>query len=240
MKGHGPRYVDSLGDEYPRAVNVQGMRMPLARESRFLRVYRDDVHGAAMEVSRFMDGTATMTPSVLDAEWTGWDEELQVELCKGLWWVDAEDDREEMLRFVMRRGNPRHWSAVAPSVACYLEDEEAFALLWKAVEDSGGIVSGMVKGLLGLAPETPYSMIMRILDRWLQNPLIWSQEEAGIALANDALKAFGHLRRDPCAMTSGIEKKMRELGKHPSEYIRGQYARMTNDSSALIPKKKVM
>jgi hypothetical protein len=66
------------GNEYPAAVAIEGSRMPLARETRFSRDYltpeseRKTAKISGTTVSRFMDGSASMTAEQLRNEWPTW------------------------------------------------------------------------------------------------------------------------------------------------------------------------
>ena len=50
-----------LGDEYPAAVTFNGLRMPLVSERRWSRIYAIKEPQTGLCVSRFMDGSATVT-----------------------------------------------------------------------------------------------------------------------------------------------------------------------------------
>lgn len=57
------------GDEYPAAVVRDGIRVPLSHERRFSRSYHSDEHKLVSVISRFMDGSASITASQLQKEW---------------------------------------------------------------------------------------------------------------------------------------------------------------------------
>jgi hypothetical protein len=67
-------FIRPLGDEYPGAINVGGTRIVLAYETRFKRHYierKPDVESHT-DVSRFIDGTASITLQQLREEWFTW------------------------------------------------------------------------------------------------------------------------------------------------------------------------
>jgi hypothetical protein len=58
-----------FGEEYPAAIVVNGIRLPLRNERRFSRFYYSDGERMGSMVSRFMDGSASITASELQNEW---------------------------------------------------------------------------------------------------------------------------------------------------------------------------
>src|SRR5438445_12801297 len=76
----GPTRKDSeqlwqmYGAEYPDAVHMFGMRMPLAKERRFTRTYTSKEHNHSTQVSRFVDGSASITLAELREQWSDWSE----------------------------------------------------------------------------------------------------------------------------------------------------------------------
>ena len=62
-RSHFVRHEDLkklYGDEYPAAVLTDGIRLPVHSERRFSRGYHSDEHKMGIEISRFMDGSASM------------------------------------------------------------------------------------------------------------------------------------------------------------------------------------
>src|SRR3989441_11051496 len=108
------------GDEYPAAVVVEGIRLPLSRERRFSRSYHSEPHKMGSEVSRFMDGSASITSSELQREWPGWTDDERIDFCQSSCWLHGQPDFPDMLRFIMQHAGPDEWSGVAVSVASQL------------------------------------------------------------------------------------------------------------------------
>ena len=121
------------GEEYPTAVMMDGMRLPLHRERRFSRSYRSDEHKMGTVISRFMDGTASITASELQREWPSWTDDTRTDFCQSSAWLCEQPDFPEMLRFVMQHGESKHWSGIALNVASHLPLEEAFDTLVRAL-----------------------------------------------------------------------------------------------------------
>ena len=124
---------EMFGDEYPAAVVVDGIRLPLSRERRFSSSYDSEDHKMGSEVSRFMDGTASITASELQCEWHTWTENQRMDFCQSCGWLHDQADFPEMLRFIMQHAAPGEWSGVALSVASHLPRDEAFDILLRAL-----------------------------------------------------------------------------------------------------------
>jgi hypothetical protein len=122
------------GDEYPAVVIVNGIRMGLRRESRFSRGYDSDDRKNGCEVSRFMDGSASIEALELKREWADWTQEERADFCQSCCWLDEQPDFPEMLRFIIQHGEPEHWSGIALSVASKLPRDEAFNTLVLALQ----------------------------------------------------------------------------------------------------------
>src|SRR5712671_456019 len=103
-----------------------GIRLPLRRERRFSRSYHSDEKKMGSEISRFMDGSASITASELRREWTSWTEETRMDFSQSCSWLHEQPDFPEMLRFIMQHGDPDHWSGIALNVASQLPRDEAF------------------------------------------------------------------------------------------------------------------
>lgn len=89
------------GEEYPAAVTMDGIRMPLSRESRFSRSYDSGEHKMGTVISRFMDSSASITALELQQEWNNWGEDLRSDFCESCVWLRGQSDFPEMLRFIM-------------------------------------------------------------------------------------------------------------------------------------------
>jgi hypothetical protein len=127
-----------FGDEYPAAVIIEtGLRLPLQRERRFSRYYYSKEHKSGAEISRFMDGTASITATELQQEWADWSEDTRLDFCQSSAWLSGQPDFPEMLRYVMQHGGPSVWGAITLSVASELPRDEAFATLRRALQNTG-------------------------------------------------------------------------------------------------------
>jgi hypothetical protein len=119
----------AFGDEYPAAVSRDGIRMPLRRERRFSRSYYSAEHKIGSEISRLMDGSASISASELECEWHTWSDEDRLDFCQSCCWLQEQPDFSDMLRFIMQHSGPDEWSGIAMSAASKLPRDEAFDML---------------------------------------------------------------------------------------------------------------
>ena len=93
------------GEDYPLAVLLKGVRIPLTTENRFSRVYKSDERDVGtLIVSRFMDGSVLMTLSDLQQEWSEWSEHERFDFCQNSSWLHEQGDYGEMLRWGFSTG----------------------------------------------------------------------------------------------------------------------------------------
>src|ERR1041385_3777505 len=117
------------GNEFPAAVIVNGIRLPLSRETPFSRSYESAEHKRGTVISRFMDGSATITLEQLKRSWPALTQDQRTDFCQACGWVHEHPEFPEMLRFITEQGGPEDWSAVALLLSSRLPQTEAFEIL---------------------------------------------------------------------------------------------------------------
>jgi len=127
LKTHELKRV--YGENYPAQITREGVVFRLQQEQRFSRVFSSDDGMIIHEVSRFMDGSASITASELEREWPEWSEAIRYDFASNCGWLGERTDAPEMARFLMKNGDHEMWSAAAQFVAQVLGQEEAFQLL---------------------------------------------------------------------------------------------------------------
>jgi hypothetical protein len=83
----GEQLKKMFGDEYPAAVIDNGTRMPLRLETQFTRYYNSQERKQGTNVSRFMDGSASMTATDLEREWLAWTAWQRLDFCQSCCWL---------------------------------------------------------------------------------------------------------------------------------------------------------
>ncbi len=206
---------EQYGDEYPAAVVIDGIRLPLVRERRFSRSYHSDEHELGSEISRFMDGSASITASELQREWPGWTEDMRSDFCQSSCWLHQQSDFPEMLRFIMEQGGPEHWSGIALSVASCLPQQEAFNILVRALHRSEiGRTANLSQGIAHTKHPDAEPTLRRHLSALWQHPALWEDAEFINWVGFDATTCIAHLL-DLGAPPADFAEQVRKLSEHP-------------------------
>lgn len=124
-----------LGPDYPAfLLDRDGTPIPLYRERRWSRQYRHPTGKHRHHISRFYDGSASISFVELSDEWSRWTVVDRHEFSSNCRWLHSQADFIDMLRFILREGDPNDWSNVALSVARTFSSEEGFVLLVSALD----------------------------------------------------------------------------------------------------------
>ena len=216
--------LDSLrrmfGEEYPSAVVKEGTRMVLAVETRFTRSYRTPeselktAKYGGWSVSRFEDGSASMTAGQLRREWPTWKEWERMDFCQESAWLYKQIDYPEMLRFIMQHGSPDNWSAAAGQIAAYLPAEEAFRFLLVALRATGtGTCSNIIQAIaITKHPDAEATLRQHLRTIW-DNSALWNDDDYLNWVASDATWCILHLVQLG-ASPADFEEQVRKLSAH--------------------------
>lgn len=202
------------GDEYPAAVIRDGIRMPLRRERRFSRSYHSDEHKMGSEVSRFMDGSASITSSQLQQEWPRWSEDVRLDFCEACAWLHEQPDFPEMVRFIMEHGGPDEWSAVALHAGSELPQDEAFDLLTRVLRSTDLDRACNISQGISLTRHPDAERVLRAhLSALWSHPSLWDDDEFINWIAYGATCSIEHLI-DVGARPGDFADHVRQLAKH--------------------------
>lgn len=203
-----------FGDEYPAAVVVKGIRLPLRRERRFSRSYHSEEHKLGSEVSRFMDGSASITASELQSEWHTWSDDQRMDFCQSCCWLHEQPDFRDMLRFIMQHAAPGEWSGVALSVASRLPRDEAFDILLRALRSVEiGHTSNIGQAIAHTKHPNAEPTLRRHLDGIWAHSALWEDDEFLNCVAFDATTCVAHLI-ELGAPLGDFEERVRQLAEH--------------------------
>lgn len=205
---------EMYGDEYPAAVVVDGIRLPLRQERRFSRSYESEDYKMGSEVSRFMDGSASITASELQCEWHTWTDNQRMDFCESCGWLQEQADFPEMLRFIMQHAAPGEWSGVALSVASHLPRDEAFDILLRALHTVEIGHSSNIGQALAITkhPEAELALRRHLDAIWAHSEL-WDDTEFLNWVAFDATTCIAHLI-ELGAAPGDFEERVRRLARH--------------------------
>jgi hypothetical protein len=200
------------GDEYPVAAIMNGARLPLHCERRFSRSYHSDK--MVYEVSRFMDGSASVTASELQREWHAWTDDERMDFCQSCCWLHEQPDFADMLRFIMQHAAPREWSGIAQSVASQLPRHEAYDLLVRALRSMEiGQTSNITQALaITKHPDAETTLRDHLRAIWAHDAL-WHDDKFLNWVAFDATTCIEYLI-ELGAAPSDFEQHVRQLARH--------------------------
>ena len=203
-----------FGDEYPVAVMENGIRLPLRHERRFVRSYHSAEHKLGSEVSRFMDGSASITVSELQREWHTWSDRDRIDFCQNCCWLSEQPDFPDMLRFVMQHAAPSEWSGIAMSVASNLPRNEAFDILLRALRTVEiGRASNIAQAIAITKHSEAESTLSKHLETIWAHEALWDGAEFLNWVAFDATTCIGHLI-ELGAKPSEFEQRVHQLAEH--------------------------
>ena len=223
------------GPEYPNALLVSGVRMPLEREGRFMRHYstEDGKQGAA--ISKFSDGTATITHEELQREWFGWSARDRGQFCGASSWLVHQADFPDMLRFIMQHGEPEHWSGIAIQVATCLPQEEAYQTLVNALHKLERNTANISQGISLTKHPRAREELSLLLERLWVHPNLWDDDSFTNWHAFDALCCIQHLL-DLGAPPEEHESRVRRLFEHKCSGNRDSCSSYLHKYYAWLPK----
>ncbi|HWY77494.1 MAG TPA: hypothetical protein VN281_17885 [Verrucomicrobiae bacterium] len=203
------------GEEYPAAVVINGVRVPLSFETPFTRAYYSrEPKKEGCEISRFMDGSASITLAELQRGWPIWTEEKRADFCQSCSWLYKQADFPDMLRFIMARGGLPEWSAIAGEVATYLPCEEAYPFLLDPLRT--GSVKDCINIVQAIAstkhPEAEETLRKHLRTIWEQ-PKLWDNDDFLNWEAYAAETCIKHLI-ELGAPPADFEDQVRKLSEH--------------------------
>lgn len=202
------------GDEYPAAVTLNGIRMPLSRETRYARHYYNAEKRQGAGISKFSDGSASISLDELKSEWPKWDDAQRNDLAWNIGYLNNNSDLPEILRFLMRSEDSDHWSAVASTVSYRLPQPEAFELLRSALAHAPAGRSANITQGISL---TKHPQAMPLLRKHLADLIVSkdfpNDDPFNNFVAYDAICCVSHLI-DLGASPAEFEESVRILANH--------------------------
>jgi hypothetical protein len=203
-----------FGEEYPAAMMLDGIRLPLDRESRFMRHYHSHEHKMASSFSRFADGSASITASELQREWGNWTEDLQMDFCYSCYFLFGQSDFPEMLRYIMEHGGHKHWCAVALQIVYHLPSDEAFDFLVRALRSMNMVNTSNITQAIAETKRPDAKPVLRnhLAALWTQSAL-WDNVDFMNWMAHDATTCISHLVKLG-APPSDFTEQARQLSGH--------------------------
>ncbi len=228
-------WIRPLGDEYPAAIKVGDTRIALANETRFKRHYLESKPDAVshIDISRFLDGTASITLPQLKEEWSTWQDADRSDLCRSMLdLVNAgQQDLPEIARFLLQNAEVDMLGPLVlqlPGLQTFPPDE-TFELLMGVLQRSTlGHTADVIRALSLTQHSEAEATIRRHLGRIVADPTTWVNAKFFNKMARDAAYCVLSLVKlgAPPADFDGI---VRRLSEHPCtrnrEWCRRNFAR---------------
>jgi hypothetical protein len=165
-------------------------------------------------VSRFMDGSASITTAELQREWPAWSDELRFSFCQALCWLYEQSDFPDIMRFTMQHASAKDWSAIAVTVACRLPPDEVFEFLTKALHSAGiGHSSNIIQAIAITKHPRAEATIRQQLESTWAHPDLWRNDDFLNWVAAEATGCIQHLIEFG-APAGEFEEKVRKLSQH--------------------------
>jgi len=213
-------WITPLGEEYPAAIVISGIRIPLAYETRFKRHYiqRGPDSEGDIDVSRFVDGSATVTLEQLKEEWSTWTDADRADFCGSLTDLEntGQQDFGEMVRFLLQSAKVDILGPVVlhlPVRQTFPADETFHLLTGVLRRSSLGHTADVIRALgLTQHPEAE-ATIRRHLRIIVADPSAWTDADYFNRLARDAAYCILSLVRLGASPTD-FEEIARRLSEH--------------------------
>ncbi len=202
------------GDEYPAAVVLYGVRMPLKREERWMRHYENAEKKTWFSMSRFMDGSASITPEQLRAEWPAWKAKERGEFAFAVSRLNDQKIGPDILRHIMQHGGQAEWCGIALAVSSQLPPEEAFVFLAKVLRT---IEHGRAANISQALSRVKHPAVQRMLREHLasvwEHPDLWKDDRFINWVASNAISTIAGLI-NAGATPAEFERKVKKLAQH--------------------------
>lgn len=222
-------FGQGFGRDYPAALTKDGVRWPLERETRFIRYYRIPEprlprQNTEFEISRFVDGTASLTLTQLETEWESWSAPDRMDFCRSIYDLQLleQPDLPAMVRFVVHHANPEELSCLAPQMECVFPPNETYALLEFALQNSGrSRISNIVQAMARTKHPDAEATVRRQLQSIWADSSLWSDASFVNWIALDALICIQALIQIS-ARPEQFADSVRKLSKHSCTRIQKQ------------------
>jgi hypothetical protein len=213
-------WIRPLGEEYPAAINLSGARIPLAYETRFKRHYIIEKPGGVshFDVSRFLDGGASITLDQLKNEWTTWPDADRADFCASMNELEliGQKDYAQIVRFLLEHATCDILGGVVLRlpVRHTFSPDETFDLLVRVLQRATpGHAADVVRALALTQHANAEAMIRERLALVAADPATWDDANHYNGLASDAAYCIVNLFKLGVP-TVELEDVVRQLCAH--------------------------
>jgi hypothetical protein len=186
-------WIEPLGKEYPAAVTSSGIRIPLAYETRFKRHYTQRGPGweSDFDVSRFVDGSASITLPQLKEDWSTWTDADRADLCDSMHDLEniGQQDFAEIVGFLLDNANPAMLGPVVlhlPVTQTFPPDETFQILLEVLQRSNPGHAADVIRAMGKSHHSDAEATIRRHLRLVVADAAAWADANHYNTIALDA------------------------------------------------------
>lgn len=189
--------------------------MKIVRETPWSREYRGKDDKTAFIVSRFRDGSCSITLDELRRKWPDWPLSEKVDFSQSFNHFQGEG-RADIFRFLMKQSEHDVWSAIAGVVAITLPVGEVLPFLRNCCETCEvGRGSNYFQALWFAKSPDALGILQTSLDRIWKSPDLMKPEEFCNFIAFDAIWCIDALLRLG-ESTESLKSHYETLKRHPS------------------------
>lgn len=200
---------------------LDGEKLPFLLETRWSRLFSDEKRGKTFVVSRFMDGSTSISIHQLREQWPSWSESERCDFCQACGSIENAEELTQIVRFVLEVGSLDECSGVALDAARVLPRDEAFDLLVAALDRSrdGRALCNLLQGIAATKHPGADILLREQLERLWASPQLWEHDSFTNWTAYDAQTCIQELL-NLGASPSEFEAKVRMLAEHSCDGIR--------------------
>jgi hypothetical protein len=207
----------------------------LERERRWSRTYRHPTKGQRFIMSRFLDGSASVTLKALEDGWAGWSRADRLDFCTNVKWLRKQADFSDILRFLAAATDPQAASSIALAVSTGLPQDEAFAILVRMLDATGESSSAnFLQAIAQTRHPSAADEIRKRLAVIQVRPDIWADADFMNWTAFAAVCAVKELLQLGIA-AGEFEQLVRALSEHPCAGVRDTCSRYVGSAYAWLP-----
>jgi hypothetical protein len=216
-------WVKPLGEEYPAAIIVGGIRIALAYETRFQRhfILSEPDKQSDTVVSRFVDWSASITLQQLKQEWSTWTDADRADFCASMCDLEliGQQDFAEIVRFLLQNAKIDILAPVVLHlpVSQMFPPDETFRLLFGVLQHSSlGHTASVIRALGGTKHPEAEATIRRHLRLIVADAATWVDAEFFNKIAQDAAYCISSLLKLG-VRSADFEEIVRRLSEHACE-----------------------
>jgi hypothetical protein len=214
--------MPGFGGDYPQQIEQDGQVFNLERETRWNRRFSSDDGKLHVHISRLEDGSATISPDQLEAEWNTWSENEKWDFCETIHWL-PQTGRERICRFLKEHASAELLHNNIFTVAANIPASETVPWLAECIKQRPpGTASNYLQALAHTKAPEAVRLIQRRLEEAFNSPDFIKDDPFLNWIAAEGLHCIEYLigLNSP---PSEFRSQALRLARHPCERIRKNF-----------------